>query len=625
MKIGSKMTKIWPNFVCVSLCSKHRVQVPMSSGGVGSEPWFHRVRDPHYDQVPKDSSWHKPDLPMPPGPLDQIAPALSWDPLPPPPLPVQPAVGNESLYPPSDDEPMDGHCDAMDIKPVRRFIPTSLKNFFRGNSGKSVSNGRALPPPPPPPLPVPYSTAPSSTKSASCRTTAGVPCSPPNSVPPSPSLLGSNHDPYRGSGGSYTSQKERNGLQLGSEAIDSVSVVPTNLSALTYHERVEEYHLRYSYMKSWAGLLRILGCVELLMGAAVFACVCAYVHKDNEWFNRYGYSQPQLFGGLGGSVAGYGGDSYTGPKTPFVLVVAGLAWIVTVILVVLGMSLYYRTILLDSSWWPFTECSINLVLGVLYLTAAILYVRDTTRGGLCYLPVFNNGLNGAFCRTEAGQTAAIVFLFITMVLYFIGAGVCLKLWRHEAARMRKEGLAYERKTIGSSLPLSILGPSSRVSEQTPLPTLQPDIMDSTNYSAAAPLVALEPEILRGHIPAGHIPKPVIIADYVAKYPSICSDEERDQYKAVFNDQHAEYRELHAEVQAMAKRFEEMDEMMQNLPSRPSSQMEKERISGILSEYQKKKADPTYLEKRERCEYLKNKLSHIKQKIQEYNKVTDVNN
>lgn len=54
-----------------------------------------------------------------------------------------------------------------------------------------------------------------------------------------------------------------------------------------------------------------------------------------------------------------------------------------------------------------------------------------------------------------------------------------------------------------------------VSEQTPLPTIQPDIMDAPNHLKAAPLMAPEPEILRGHIPAGHIPKPVVIADYVA--------------------------------------------------------------------------------------------------------------
>lgn len=582
----------------------------MSAGGTSR---FDRVRDIHlYDEVPVGSLWRDQQLPPPPAPVYGPIPAVSLDPLPPPPLPEQPAVGPQSYYPPSDEEPPEPNADAMDIKPVRRFIPDSVKNFFRGNSGNRGSKGWV----PPVVSEIPPSPVLSSKKNG--QSTFGVPCSPPHSTPPSPSLPGSYRDPYGGSGGSYMSQKERDGLLLGADAIDSVSAVPTNLSARTYQEQVEEYHQRYAYMKSWAGLLRILGFVQLLLGAAVFACVCAYVHKDNEWFNMFGYSSPQLYGGLGGGAYGYGGTPYTGPKTPFILVVAGLAWIVTVILVVLGMSLYYRAILLDSSWWPLTECAINFVLAVLYLSAALVYVNDTIRGGMCYMPVFNNGVNGAFCRTEAGQTAAIVFLFLTMILYFISAGVCLKLWRHEAARMRKEAYAQEMKTIASSAPLSILGGESQNSNPTPLPTIQPDLMDG--HTRAIPM--MQPEILQGHIPSGHIPKPVVIADYVAKYPSIHSDEERDQYRAVFNDQYAEYKELHAEVQAMAKRFDEMDEIMRNLPPRPSSEMEKERISGIILEYQRKKNDPTFVEKRERCEYLKNKLSHIKQKINEYNKAMD---
>ncbi|XP_030647662.1 MARVEL domain-containing protein 2b [Chanos chanos] len=565
------------------------------SVGNGSASRFDRVREaPYYDEVPVGSLARDQGFPYPLVNYTDHELALSADPLPPPPLPENPPVGPE-FYPSDTEEHND---DSMDIKPVHRFIPDSVKNFFRSSNRWSI---------------------PRSTTEKVNATTEGVPCSPPNSRPPSPN---------DGFGADYSSAKERDVMPLGAEALESVSG-RSQQTRMTYSEKVEDYNQRYAYMKSWAGLLRILGCIELLLGAVVFACVCAYIHKDNEWFNMYGYSQAGTYGGgfgggFGGGQAMYGtGSQYTGPRTPFVLVVAGLAWLVTVILVVLGMSMYYRTILLDSSWWPFTECALNLALGILYMAAGIVYVNDTKRGGLCNTPFFNSGPNSAFCRTEAGQTAAIVFLFLNMVLYLIGAGVCLKLWRHEAARMRREAWAFEMKTTGSSVPLHLVGPGSSVSAPTHNAPLmaRPEDTDGRGPSPA-PVTMMEPEILRGHIPAGHIPKPVVIADYVAKYPSIRTDEQRDQYKAVFNDQYEEYKELHAEVQALAKKFEEMDNLMMNLPSRPSSQMEEERINHIIQEYKRKKADPTFLEKKERCEYLKNKLSHIKSKIQDYDSSTN---
>ncbi|KAG7274044.1 hypothetical protein CRUP_030766 [Coryphaenoides rupestris] len=392
---------------------------------------------PHYDSVPRGSLPTHYD----PGPLrdpQAVRLAASADPLPPPPLPDTPPIGpkfdpsgseGDEPYPDPPDPALD-----IDIKPVHRFIPDSWKSFFRTSSDRSSSK--------PWPMSAPASASPSSGSANNNNSSSeGVRCSPPRS----PALPGSNRDQYGGSaaGGSssYNSRKE---------LLDPHGSLSghTQRTAMTYSERVEEYHQRYAYMKSWPGLLRILGCVELLLGAAVFACVCAYVHKDNEWFNMYGYSSPGgSYGSAGGMYGGMGGSYYTGPKTPFVLVVAGLAWLVTVIMLVLGMTMYYRTILLDSNWWPLTEFIINLALAVLYMTAGIIYVRDTTRGGLCSYPVFNNPINGAFCRTEAGQTAAIIFLFVTMLLYLIAAMVCLKLWRHEAARLYRQKYGVEDPTF----------------------------------------------------------------------------------------------------------------------------------------------------------------------------------
>uniref|UniRef100_A0A8B9DN52 MARVEL domain containing 2 n=1 Tax=Anser cygnoides TaxID=8845 RepID=A0A8B9DN52_ANSCY len=361
---------------------------------------------------------------------------------------------------------------AAELKPVRRFVPDSWKNFFRGRRGREAGWG--------------------STASDIRYVSEGVECSPPASPGPRRaeprSVPGSYRDPYGGSGGSCPSRKEAEAMLRGDSLGSLEHRAPTGM---TYSERVEAYHQRYAYMKSWAGLLRILCVVELLLGAAVFACVTAYVHKDNEWYNMFGYSQPYSYG-AGGTYGGY---------------------------------------------------------------------------------------------------------------YYSGALVCLKLWRHEGARRHRELMERE---VGPEQLSSLWW----VCDDGP--------REEANYRQLKS-VERKQELLNGHIPAGHIPKPIVMPDYLAKYPAIQTNEMRDRYKAVFNDQFAEYKELSAEVNAVLKKFDELDALMRQLPHHPGS------IYVSTCEMGSWKArDPAFLEKKERCEYLKNKLSHIKQRIQDYDKVMNWN-
>lgn len=73
--------------------------------------------------------------------------------------------------------------------------------------------------------------------------------------------------------------------------------------------------------------------------------------------------------------------------------------------------------------------------------------------------------------------------------------------------------------------------------------------------------------------AGFYEKVITLVNFLPhrKYPVIQTDDERERYKAVFQDQFSEYKELSAEVQAILRKFDELDAVMSRLPHHSGNQ------------------------------------------------------
>ncbi|XP_019592347.2 RNA polymerase II elongation factor ELL [Rhinolophus sinicus] len=105
-------------------------------------------------------------------------------------------------------------------------------------------------------------------------------------------------------------------------------------------------------------------------------------------------------------------------------------------------------------------------------------------------------------------------------------------------------------------------------------------------------------------------------DYLLKYATISSSEQRQSYKNDFNAEYSEYRDLHARIEQITRRFTQLDAQLRQL-SQGSEEYETTR-GQILQEYRKiKKTNTNYSQEKQRCEYLHSKLAHIKKLIAEY--------
>ncbi|KAK2523230.1 Ell2 [Columba guinea] len=105
-------------------------------------------------------------------------------------------------------------------------------------------------------------------------------------------------------------------------------------------------------------------------------------------------------------------------------------------------------------------------------------------------------------------------------------------------------------------------------------------------------------------------------DYFVKYIAIVSYEQRQSYKDDFNAEYEEYRNLHARMESISRRFMDFDAQRKLLT--PGSKEYQRLHEEVLEEYQKiKQSNPSYYEEKYRCVYLHNKLSHIKRLIGDF--------
>uniref|UniRef100_A0A8C6P8P8 Elongation factor for RNA polymerase II n=1 Tax=Nothobranchius furzeri TaxID=105023 RepID=A0A8C6P8P8_NOTFU len=101
-----------------------------------------------------------------------------------------------------------------------------------------------------------------------------------------------------------------------------------------------------------------------------------------------------------------------------------------------------------------------------------------------------------------------------------------------------------------------------------------------------------------------------------KYTVIGSPEQRQKYKNDFNSEYIEYRSLRARIEEITGQFTVLENELKQLQQ--GTDKYKTIHNQILQEYHKiKKTNPNYSQEKNRCEYLHNKLAHIKKLIAEY--------
>uniref|UniRef100_A0A1A7XE63 Elongation factor RNA polymerase II n=1 Tax=Iconisemion striatum TaxID=60296 RepID=A0A1A7XE63_9TELE len=165
----------------------------------------------------------------------------------------------------------------------------------------------------------------------------------------------------------------------------------------------------------------------------------------------------------------------------------------------------------------------------------------------------------------------------------------------EKGKGKEKGREKEKKSHAEPDAACEMSPRDSKSDSIPLKSTELNgLCNSTSISSSSPEVA----------------------NYLLKYTVIGSPEQRQKYKNDFNAEYIEYRSLHARIEEITRQFTVLDNELKQLQQ--GTDKYKTIHNQILQEYHKiKKTNPNYSQEKNRCEYLHNKLAHIKKLIAEY--------
>ncbi|ODM98390.1 RNA polymerase II elongation factor Ell [Orchesella cincta] len=103
--------------------------------------------------------------------------------------------------------------------------------------------------------------------------------------------------------------------------------------------------------------------------------------------------------------------------------------------------------------------------------------------------------------------------------------------------------------------------------------------------------------------------------YITKYITINNSEQRSKYKEDFNIEYSEYRDLHAVIDKVSKRFAHLEERLRQ--EERGTEGYEEIKEQIVNEYYANKRNKKYQDTRQKFQYLHEKLSHIKRLVADY--------